>query len=72
MEVTDNPTEVPRREEPRTKRAGWILTHGWKGLQGGADVCHHVVELPADLFFSSFWAVRGRQANGSDCIRGGA
>ena len=41
-----------------------------EGSQGGANLCRHVAELPADLVFDSFWPVRVRKADGFDGISG--
>jgi hypothetical protein len=58
-------------EEPGPKRARRVFTDRREGSQGGANVCRHVVELPADLVFYGFWPVRVSKAGGFDGISGG-
>ena len=47
------------------------MTHRREGSQGGADLCRHVVELPADLVVDRFWALGVRKAHGFGGISGG-
>lgn len=72
LEVTNDRAELTRCQKPRPERARPVLADGWKGLQGGADVCRQLSELPTDLVCGGLWPVRGRQAGGSDRIRGSA
>jgi hypothetical protein len=72
LEFTDDPAEGAGCEEAATDGTRRVLTDRWKASQGRPDVCRHVGELPANLIVDDLWPVGGRQAGGSDGIRGSA
>ncbi len=72
LELTDDPAELARCEKSGPERARSVLADGWKGSEGGPDLCRHVGELPADLVVDRFWPIGGRQAGGLRGIPGGA
>ena len=65
MQPTDDGAEPAGGEEPGAKRSRGVLTDRREGSQRGANVCRHVLKLPADLVFDGLWAVRVHQAGGS-------
>jgi hypothetical protein len=61
LEITNDPAQDPRREEPRPKGAGSILADGREQSQDGFGRRGHVIKLPADLVRHSICPVgRGR------------
>jgi hypothetical protein len=48
-----------------------VFSDGRQSSQSGANLCRHVVELPADLVFDGFWSVGLRKASRRRGICGG-
>ncbi len=71
LEVADDRAELAGGEEPWPEGTGWILPDRWKGSQSGANLCRHVLVLPANLVFDGLWPVRVREADGLGRIGGG-
>ncbi len=60
LEITNDPAQDPRREEPPPKRAGPILADRREQSQDGSGRRGHVIKLPADLVGHSICPVRAR------------
>jgi hypothetical protein len=71
LELADDHAELAAGQKPWPKWARRVLTDRWKGSQCGADLCGHVVELPADLVFDGFWPVRVPEGGGLGGVSGG-
>ncbi len=71
LDITDNRPEKARREKPRPKGTGRVITDGWQLSQGGSRRHRHTAKLPADLLADSFGPVRGGQSGCLSGVRGG-
>jgi hypothetical protein len=71
LEITNDPAQDPRREEPRPKGAGPILADGREQSQGGSGRRGHVIKLPADLVGHSICPVGRGQASRLRGVCGG-
>jgi hypothetical protein len=71
LEVSDDHAELAAGQKPWPKWTRRVLTDRWKSSQRRANLCRHVIELPADLVLDGFWPVRIGVAGGLGGIRGG-
>jgi hypothetical protein len=71
LEITDDPAEKARGEQPRPEGTRRILTNGRQLSQGSPGRRGHTAQLPADLLADSLRPVRGGQSSRLGGIRGG-
>lgn len=70
LKSTDDGPEITGGEESGPQRARRVLTDWRERPQGGANLCRHVVELPADLIFGGVRPAGLRKAGGPGGIGG--